>query len=211
MPEIAAGKDYPLCPEGPDILRLKEVEVKAMPNYGGTGTTDRLIWKFVSRRRDAETGEFFEIAIFTPTYYTGHAKSKLTWILRMIDKQVNKDWIKANKLNTDNYVNRDYETMIQHQLSEDGSKTYAMPVYLKPVGDTISLDEAKEKIRSLPAADPADPFTTEGEVIPCETCRTEITELERQRCLTKWNGDHYFCTPHAKAFLAQEADLFAAA
>src|SRR5437868_7303780 len=106
MPEIAVGREYPVCPEGNDVFRLKEVEAKVLPSFDGKGSNERLIWKFVSRRQEPETGEHYEVSIFTPPYYTGHPKSKLTWLMRQLDKRVNKDWIKSNKLNTDQYVDR---------------------------------------------------------------------------------------------------------
>lgn len=201
MPEIGVGREYPLCPEGEDILRLKEVELKDMPAYEGVGTTPRLIWKFISRRSDPATGEFYEIAIFTPPHYTGHAKSKLTWLMRQIDKRVNKDWIKSNRLNTDQYVDRDYKTLIQHTLSEDGNKTYAMPAYLEPLTNAVSAPAAAtEDITDI--FDDPDP----GAIVTCETCGKELTDIEAIGCAKLWGDARRLCQAHAKEQRLREAE-----
>jgi hypothetical protein len=143
MPKIKVAKERPLAPPGPHVLTLDESSEKQIESYEGSGTVQKLLWKFATEKL-AEDGEPYEVTVFTGTEY-GNPKAKLTPFLDMMLPGITP--AEARDLDTEQLIGTRYEAQIRHTTSlKDPSRKYAEIVYLRP----LPGPEAK-----------SDPFTRE--------------------------------------------------
>jgi hypothetical protein len=195
MPQLTVEKTRTLCPPGLHVFELKEVSTITMQSFDGTGQVERLLWRFVSSKRDPE-GAFFEVPVFTGYSY-GNPKAKLTWLLDMLRPGISKR--EADNLDTDRLVGERYEGSVKHATSErDPDKKVATFAYLRPVDAPPDpfVDDNTGAVEPEPAG-----IAEVGEA-SCDWkgCEEMLTLTEIQASMQRF-GKKRFCQTHFQDML----------
>ncbi len=211
MATLQVEKTRTLCPPGPATFALQEVEVIQMQSFDGSGQVERLLWRFVSSKRDPE-GAFYEVPVFTGYSY-GNPKAKLTWLLDMLLPGITKR--EADNLDTETLVGRHYEGSVKHGTSErDPDKKVATFTYLRPLGapadpfvdgDAGSVPtEPNPKVKATkpltspnPEPEPAGVDEVGDAVCMRKGCGEMLTLAEIQASIGQF-GKKRFCRRHAE-------------
>ncbi|MBA2704623.1 MAG: hypothetical protein H0U60_12330 [Blastocatellia bacterium] len=155
MPVVSTTKDRPLCPAGPHLLKLMDVESKLMPGFETTVESENWIWQFHTKKV-AEDGSPYEVTVFTRTHY-GPARAKLTWLLDMMVPGITPE--QAEGLDTDALIGQSFKAQIKHSKGiKDPTRTFAEVVFLEPLTPPAGAKPAAKKAEAEVEDDFADPF-----------------------------------------------------
>jgi len=151
--KIGTGKPRTLIPAGEHLLFLQSATLKTMQNkFKGSGAdadeVERLIWQFISKTKDPDTGEGYEFAVFTGLKY-GNTKAAMTKLLDNISPGITVET--ADTLDTDDLCGKWYRARIKHSKDQSGNPkaeyTMLEPYSAKPATKAPA-----------PPDDPKDPF-----------------------------------------------------
>lgn len=196
MPILNVSKPRTLHPTGLFTFTLAGVETIQMKSFDGTGVVDRLIWRFVSGKKDAD-GTFLEVPVFTGFSY-GDPRAKLTWLLDMVRPGITKR--EADQLDTESLVGSRYEGQVKHATSEqDADKKISGFTYLRPVDAPpdpfVSADPG--------AVEPEPPGVEEVGEASCQWkgCKEMLTLAEIEASIQRF-GKKRFCDAHYQEMVA---------
>ena len=199
MPVLSVAKTRALHPAGLFTFTLAGVETIQMKSFDGTGQVERLIWRFVSGKKDAE-GAFLEVAVFTGFSY-GHPNARLTWLLDMVRPGITKR--DADQLDTETLVGTRYEGQVKHVASEeDADKKLCAFTYLRPVD--MPADPFVDGNAGAVNTEPPGIEEVGDAVCQWEGCEEVLTLKEIESSIKRWGSEKRFCSVHGKKQIASE-------